>query len=93
VVLTGHSLGGGLALSASLWLGVNAYAFNPSPRVFDGWKDAKQPATRIVVYQDKEVLSKIRSFWPKYKQVINDEDVLQTNFDFDHVNAHRADYL
>lgn len=93
VVVTGHSLGGGLALSNSLWLGVDAFAFNSSPRVFDGWKDHKEPATRKVIYQEKEVLSKVRSFWPKFIEVINEEDIYQTSFDYDGVSNHRADYL
>jgi len=93
VVVTGHSLGGGLALSNSLWLGVDAFAFNPSPRVFDGWRNHKEPATRKVIYQEKEVLSKVRSFWPKFIEVINEKDIYQTNFDYDGVSHHRADYL
>lgn len=93
VVVTGHSLGGGLALSSSLWLGVDAYVFNPSPRVFDGWKDHKEPAIRKVIYQEKEVLSKVRSFWPKFIEVMEEKDIYQTNFNYDGVSNHRADYL
>ncbi len=36
VSLTGHSLGGGLALSVSFWEGVDAIVFNSSPRIYDG---------------------------------------------------------
>lgn len=93
LVVTGHSLGGGLALSSSLWLGVDAYVFNSSPRVFDGWKNHKKPAIRKALYQEKEILSKLRSFWPKYKEVMNEEDIYQTNFNYNGVNSHRADYL
>lgn len=93
VVTTGHSLGGGLALSSSLWLGVDAYAYNSSPRVFDGWGDNREEATRKAIYQEKEVLSKIRSYWPKFKEVMNEADIYQTNFDFNGVSKHRADYL
>lgn len=93
VVVTGHSLGGGLALSSSLWLRIDAYAFNPSPRVFDGWKDHKEHAERKVIYQEKEVLSKVRSFWPKFKEVMNEENIYQTNFEYNGVSSHRADYL
>jgi len=92
IVLTGHSLGGGLALSCSLWLGIDAYVFDPSPRVFDGWRNHKEPAIRKVVYQEKEVLSKVRSFWPKFSEVIDEKDIYQTSFDFN-VNDHRSDYL
>lgn len=93
VVVTGHSLGGGLALSSSLWLGINAYAFNPSPRVFDGWEDHKEPAERKVIYQEKEALSKVRSFWPKFREIIDEKDIYQTNFEYNGVSNHRADYL
>lgn len=93
VVVTGHSLGGGLALSSSLWLRVDAYVFNPSPRVFDGWKDKKEPAIRKVIYQEGEILSKVRSFWPKFIEVINEEDIYQTSFNYNGENNHRADYL
>lgn len=93
VVVTGHSLGGGLALSSSLWLGVDAYVFDPSPRVYDGWGDHNEPAIRKVVYQEREVLSKVRSFWPKFFEVMNENDIYQTNYNFSEVDNHRADYL
>ena len=50
IILTGHSLGGGIALSVSLWLGKDAYVFDPSPRVFDGLKNANETAIRKVIY-------------------------------------------
>jgi hypothetical protein len=93
VVATGHSLGGGLALSVSLWLGIDAYAFNSSPRVYDGWGDHNEPATRKAIYQENEVLSKVRSFWPKFFEVMDERDIFQTNFDYKGVSDHRADYL
>lgn len=95
VIVVGHSLGGGLAISCSLWLGVDAYAFNSSPRIFDGWKDNKEKATRKAIFQEKEILSIVRSFWPKFHDVINEEDIYQTNFSYNGVknNSHRADYL
>jgi len=93
VVVTGHSLGGGIAISVSLWLGVDAYAFNSSPRVFDGWGDNKEEATRIAIFQEREILSLLRSLWPKFHEVMDEEDIYQTNFDFDGVNRHRIDYL
>lgn len=95
IVVVGHSLGGGLTISCSLWLGVDAYAFNSSPRVFDGWKDNKESATRKAIFQEKEILSILRSLWPKFHDVINEEDIYQTNFIYNGVkdNSHRADYL
>ncbi len=93
VVVVGHSLGGGLAISVSLWLGVDAYAFNSSPRVFDGWGDNSEEATRKAIFQEKEILSILRSLWPKFHEVMNEEDIYQTSFDFNGVNRHRIDYL
>lgn len=93
LVVTGHSLGGGLALSISLWLGKDAYVFNSSPRVYDGWGDHKEPATRKAIYQENEALSKVRSFWPKFFEVMNEDDIFQTNFNYNGVSNHRADYI
>lgn len=54
--VTGHSLGGGLALGVSVRFGVPAYAFNTSPRIFDGLGDQHQVAVRKVVYKTGDPL-------------------------------------
>lgn len=93
VVLTGHSLGGGLALSVSLWTGIDAYVFNSSPRVFDGLKNNSLPAIRKTIYQEGDILQKIRKFYPKFLKIIPETDIIKTNFDYGEQNNHRADLL
>jgi len=93
LVVTGHSLGGGIALSTSLWLGVDAYVFDTSPRVFDGWGDNKEPAVRKAIFQEREILSVLRSLWPKYSDALEEKDIYQSNFDFNGINTHRIDIL
>lgn len=70
VVVTGHSLGGGIALGVSVRHGVHAVTFDPSPRVFDGLHDSKKPATREVVYQEGEILQFVRDHWKKVSEVV-----------------------
>ncbi|OQK15902.1 hypothetical protein AU255_17095 [Methyloprofundus sedimenti] len=93
VVLTGHSLGGGLALSVSLWEGIDAYVFNSSPRVFDGIKNHSSPATRKVIFQEGDVLQKIRKVYPKFLKTIPAKDIVQTHFNYNGISNHRADLL
>jgi hypothetical protein len=88
--VTGHSLGGGLALGASTRFGVPAYVFNPSPRIFDGWGDHHQPATRIAVYQNGDPL---RFFWwlggKVYAAVGDRRNIHRADFDYTPLFARR----
>jgi putative lipase involved disintegration of autophagic bodies len=93
IVVTGHSLGGGLALSVSVRLGIDAITFDPSPRIFDGLGDKHQPAARILIYQEGEVLNKLRRIWKKISEVIREGDVYKTKYDFDGKSNHRGDLL
>lgn len=93
VVLTGHSLGGGLALSVSLWEGIDAYVFNSSPRVFDGIKNHRSSATRKAIFQEGDVLQKIRKIYPKFLKTISSDDIIQTHFKYDGASNHRGDLL
>ena len=93
ILLTGHSLGGGLALSVSVWQGRDAYVFNSSPRVFDGRKDMNMTATRIAVYQGGDVLQKVRERHPKFAEKVSDDDVIRTDFAYGEEDPHRADLL
>jgi len=93
LVLTGHSLGGGLALSSSLWEGVDAIVFNSSPRLYDGWGDHNEPAIRKAIYHGNDFLQKIRGRYPKFLEKIPAEDTIEANFDYSGENTHRADLL
>lgn len=93
ITVTGHSLGGGLALSMSVRFGVDAVVFDSSPRVFDGVHNKHLPASRVAVYEDGEILVKARKYWHKFSEVVADNDVYKANFDFGKINKHRCDYL
>jgi len=93
VMLTGHSLGGGLALSSSLWLGVDAIVFNTSPRVFDGRENHNEPARRLAVFQHGEVLNLVRSRYPKFLEVMKPDQLVETLFQYPGGTSHRSDLL
>lgn len=93
VTLTGHSLGGGLALSSSLWLGVDAVVFNTSPRVFDGLGNHSEQARRLAVFQHGEVLNVVRSRYPKFLVVMPPEQLVETLFQYPGGTSHRSDLL
>ena len=73
IALTGHSLGGGLALSCSVDQGIDAYVFDSSPRVFDGLGDRHEAAKRVSLHQKGEILEKARRQYPKFHEVIDIE--------------------
>lgn len=93
ILVTGHSLGGGLALSMSARFGVPAVIFDSSPRVFDGLGDHHKKATRELVYQNQEILEKVRRRWSKISELVHDKDIYRTDFNFGEANNHRADCL
>ncbi|SFF79930.1 lipase family protein [Neptunomonas qingdaonensis] len=95
VVATGHSLGGGLALSVSVRLGVKAFAFDPSPRVFDGLGNVHKPAERVIVYQKGEILRLVRKLWKKDNEVVKRKNVYECNYPkvFKGKSKHRGDLL
>lgn len=92
IVVTGHSLGGGLALSISVHFGVAAIAFDSSPRIFDGFGDHHEPAERYVIYEDGEVLEPIRKHWKKIADVVPENNFFRCSFDFSG-SQHRIDHL
>ncbi len=92
-MLTGHSLGGGIALSVSVWVGVDAIAFNSSPRIFDGMKNHNAPAVRKSIYQKGEMLRVLRVKSAKFHKKIPLSDRIQTDFNYGSISKHRADYL
>ncbi|MBN8443686.1 MAG: DUF2974 domain-containing protein [Thauera sp.] len=93
VMVTGHSLGGGLALSVSAWEGVDAIVFNTSPRIFDGARNMNKPAQRLAVFQEHDILQKIRRWYPKFLATIKPSDIVETRFDYAGRNTHRIDLL
>jgi len=93
LVIVGHSLGGGMALGASVNYGVPAITFDPSPRIFDGLGDKHETAMRIVIYQKGEILNKVRKRWSKINEVVKKEDVYMCEYDFKGKSEHRIDIL
>lgn len=82
VALTGHSLGGGIALHVSAKLGLDAITFDASPRVFFEHKTPK-PANRTIIYQKGEVLQSWRDKFQDWKPLVTHGNVYQTKFAFD----------
>jgi hypothetical protein len=103
ITLTGHSLGGALALSLSVNYGINAIVFNSSPRVSEGIDDIHTSARRVMVYEDGEILAAVRKMWKKkFLAIVPLENTYKASFDFGGANKsklsklalkHRADYL
>lgn len=93
LVVVGHSLGGGMALSTSVRYGVPAITFDPSPRIFDGIGDHHEAAMRVVIYQKGEILNAVRERWSKIKEAVNPEDVYECTYDFKGENPHKSDIL
>ncbi len=94
ITLTGHSLGGGLAIGMSLRLDLDAVVFNSSPRFFDGfglgiwgWKDSNH-AKRVAIFQKGEVLEFVRSLsvLDNHKQIVPDENIFEASFNLKECN-------
>ena len=93
LMLTGHSLGGGLALSVSVWHGMDAIVFNSSPRIFDGCRNMNKPASRMAIFQEQDPLQLLRARWPKFLSKIPDAAIYRTDFDYGAESNHRMDLL
>jgi hypothetical protein len=93
LLVVGHSLGGGMALGASVHYGVPAITFDPSPRIFDGLGDHHETAVRIVIYQKGDILEEARKRWAKIHEVVSEQDTFMCDYKFDGANAHRIDML
>jgi hypothetical protein len=103
ITITGHSLGGGIALHISVdpqissqvppVRGLDAITFDSSPRIFDGLGDHHNPANRILIFQNGEALESFRDMWPKIFEVVEKKDIYSYSFDFNGKNYHRSDCL
>lgn len=93
VTVTGHSLGGGLALSVSAWEGDDAFVFNTSPRIFDGMREIKKRARRIALFQKDEILQDLRKVYPKFLSMFGASEIVESQFDYGGRELHRIDLL
>ncbi|MGR9101305.1 MAG: Mbeg1-like protein, partial [Gammaproteobacteria bacterium] len=85
VMLTGHSLGGGLALSQSIRHGIEAAAFDSSPNANSLLLDKPiRPAERVLIYQKGEILEKPRdaAMPAGFSKIVPEENVYETKYDF-----------
>lgn len=97
IIATGHSLGGGLALHISLYYSdTDAFVFNTSPRIFAPSSRNNIPNNRrVIISEDKEVLSTIISEYPALNQMdidarYNEFNFLNDNFIAEHVMYYLA---
>jgi hypothetical protein len=91
VSATGHSLGGGLALTVSCREGKDAVAFDSSPRVSDGLEDIDLPANRVMIFEDGDVLTGFRKLWQsKFDRVVGAENTYKATFDFEGADKHSS---
>jgi len=93
--VAGHSLGGGIAMGVSLRYGVDAYVFNPSPRVFDGLGDIHRPASRIAVYQEGDPLNEVWKYSTKMGHLISESkvDIYKVDFKISRSNPHSIETM
>lgn len=94
VKVTGHSLGGGIALRLSLHLGVEAVVFDTSPRVFRKYHESDwSNSQRVAIYQKGDFLQAVRMVWPDFNKIVKPQDRIKTEFDFEGKKGHRIDLL
>ncbi len=70
IMTIGHSLGGGLAIHVAISNpDVDAFAFDPSPRIFGGENYGKYKNSIVVLYETGEILSGIRPLFTTLRRV------------------------
>jgi hypothetical protein len=92
ITAVGHSLGGGLALSVSLRVGVRAVVFNTSPRVNDGWGTEANDLERLLIFQTGEPLRRFTPLWAGKLESITKPDH-RYEAALSHGASHRHDKL
>ncbi|MBT3367690.1 MAG: hypothetical protein HN472_09945 [Nitrospina sp.] len=95
IYVTGHSLGGGIALGVSVRNeGVKAVVFDPSPRIFNGVENHNKQAERVVVYQEREILEFVRKGWTTIPKILDPKIVHKATCEFEKgKSSHRGDLL
>jgi hypothetical protein len=94
IIVTGHSLGGGIALGVSVRNeGVEAVVFDPSPRIFNGLENYDKKAERTVIYQEKEILETVRKGWTTIPKIVSNKKIYKSSCDFKKKSNHRGDLL
>lgn len=70
IITTGHSLGGGLAIHVAVANeGVDAFVFDPSPRLFAGKNYGKYENRIVLAYETGEILATVRQFFSTLKKI------------------------
>lgn len=82
IALTGHSLGGGLALHISFDYGVKAVTFDTSPNTNNFLCQMQTDAERNIIYQNGELLHYFRIGFPCLYKNVPLKNRYRTEFDF-----------
>lgn len=87
VIVTGHSLGGGLAIAISIRYGIDAFVFDSSPVINSLSSSGIEPANRVLIFQKGEFLEVARIgsstiSTSQFKEAIPKESIYQTGFKF-----------
>ena len=87
ITVTGHSLGGAIALALSAGHeGVDAVVFNTSPRVFDAIAENEPAAKRVLIHQKGDFLEFFREHSNKFLNTVRQFPAFVCEFKY--VNGH-----
>ena len=92
ITVTGHSLGGGLALHVSYHKGIDAYVFDTSPRVY--YPSAYYTKNiRVNNFEKGEFLANLRRIWPPYKKAMKNKALQEFKYDFRSKDKYKVDAI